>query len=110
MFRRLLLAFAVGCGAVSLAGAADDAKKKKKDPSAELERIYKMLDANSDGKLSADEFKNLPTVHPLPKKDKAAPDLDAVFKKLDADKDMSLSADEFKKLADEVKGRKKKDK
>src|SRR6185437_539541 len=74
--------------------------KKKKKMALDTAAIFKKLDANSDGKLDAPEFKKLFSVQPEPKGKKgkeAGPfDLDFTFKSLDANSDSFLSPDEFK--------------
>lgn len=82
----------------AFANAADDAakgEKKKGDPEA----MFKKMDADSDGKVSLEEFKN----SPMGKKDPAK--AEEMFKKKDANADGSLTADEMK-----AHGGKKKDK
>jgi Ca2+-binding EF-hand superfamily protein len=76
--------------------AADRAAKKK-----DAEQVFKKLDANSDGKVSKDEFGRL--TDRLAKKlgDEKAKEMSSkLFEKLDADKDGSISAEEAKKLQD----------
>lgn len=53
------------------------------------EKIFSRKDANSDGFLSAEEFK-------AGKKDKQLANADKRFKKIDTDADGRLSLDEFK--------------
>ena len=105
----LFVAALSGTLAVSEAGAADDAakaavkkkaaKKKKAEP-LDTAAIFKKLDANSDDKLDAEEFKKLFSVQPEPKGKKGKEvgpfDLDFTFKSLDANGDKFLSAEEFK--------------
>jgi len=88
---------------------AGDAKKKGGD----LEAMFKKLDTNNDGKLSAAEFSKIELKKKkdgqAPKKPgKAAKKIDAIFKKLDTNNDGSLSLDEFKKLNEVKKEIKKK--
>lgn len=90
----LAAAVAILASSVVPASAADKAAKKR-DP----EQIFKKLDANSDGKVSKDEFNRL--ADRLAKKldaDKAKEMATKLFEKLDADKDGSISAEEAKKL------------
>lgn len=98
-------------GLSSTAGAAE--KKKKKPTAFDSAKIFKMLDANDDGKLSSDEFKNV-TTHLPAKKGQAvkAPTADTatIFKKLDVNGDGSLSTDEFKTVLSAVATPKKKKK
>jgi len=76
--------------------------KKKADPEA----LFKKLDANSDGKVTREEFTKITE---LGKKAKTAKPkkLDKLFAKLDTNNDGSLTLDEFKKIT-ELKGKKKK--
>lgn len=76
------------------AAAGDKADKPKRNP----EEAFKKLDANSDGKVSAEEFEAGPAGKKDPAKAKEA------FAKKDKDGDKALSLDEFKG------GGKKKDK
>jgi len=85
----LALSMVLGLGAV-YASAAQKAK-------AEPEELFKRMDKNSDGKLSADEFKGK---RDGDKADKAL----AAFKKMDKDNDGFLTLEEFKAGA----GKKKK--
>jgi Ca2+-binding EF-hand superfamily protein len=95
----LLLSFAAP------AGAADEAKKKKKDAKkgSEATALFEKLDTNKDKKLSKDEFaafKGLKEPKKEPKGLAAA--RDEWFKKLDTNGDGSLSAAEFGKLKDVI--------
>lgn len=80
--------------------AKKKAKNKKKKMALDTAAIFKKLDANSDEKLDAAEFKKLFSVQPEPKGKKGKElgpfDLDFTFKSLDADGDSYLSAQEFK--------------
>lgn len=67
------------------AAAAGKSGKPKKDPA----EVFKKLDTNADGKLSADEFK----ASPAGKKDAAK--AEEMFGKKDKDGDKSLSLEEF---------------
>jgi Ca2+-binding EF-hand superfamily protein len=105
---KLAVALTLVLGLASSAGAAE---KKKKAPVFDADKTFKMLDANNDGKLSPDEFKNV-TTHLPTKKGKAAKapaaDTASVFKKLDANGDGSLSQDEFKTVLSALATKKKK--
>lgn len=85
--RRVLtwcLAMVLGMGlGVSAAVAADE------KPKPDLDKRFKQLDANSDGKLTEAEFLGKRTGD-MAEKAKAQ------FKRLDKDSDGSLSLDEFK--------------
>ena len=83
--------------------AAD--KKKKPEATADLQKLFKTLDANSDNKLSLEEYKNLAVHLPKPKttkknKDKAPspPDFEGTFKTLDKNSDKFLVFSEFEKV------------
>ena len=96
----------VGVAAIALAAVgrvegADDGAKGKRDAGA----MFKRLDANSDGKITPDEFKKLAEAGKGRLKDK--PELlDRMFKRLDANNDGSLSADELKKFGERAKNKK----
>jgi Ca2+-binding EF-hand superfamily protein len=90
----VLSSFTVG------AEAAD--KKKKSESTADTGKLFKTLDANSDNKLSLEEYKNLALHLPKPKmtkknKDKAPspPDFEGTFKTLDKNGDKYLTLEEF---------------
>lgn len=87
---------ALFAAAVLLSGVQAQDTKKKLD----AEAIFKKLDANSDGKLSKDEFLKL--ADNFKNKDKAREKLVAAFEKFDADK-MGLSQDQFRRYLDSVK-------
>ena len=74
-------------------------KKDKRDPAA----MFKRLDADSDGKLTAEEFKKLGDMGGKGNAER----LDQFFKRLDADKDGSLTLEEFKKFTEMRKGKDK---
>jgi len=78
-----LLVLAIGFGVVGMARAAGEKPKKKADPEA----VFKKLDANSDGKVTMEEFC-------AKKKDKEA--AEKQFKAKDKDGDGSLTLEEFK--------------
>jgi len=102
MFTRWVAGVAVGAAMLGAAGPADAAKaaKKKKAEPLDTAALYKKVDADSDGKVTLDEFKKLFTFQAAPKGKKGAPavepDLETVFKSLDANGDKTLSAEEFK--------------
>lgn len=111
------LSLAVILGLAFTVGAADEKKKKKQAP--DLTAVFAKLDANSDKKVTKEEFdafKGLAT--PKPGKEGKEPKGIAEargdwFKKLDANTDNSLTADEFAKVKDAIAARpakKKKDK
>lgn len=74
----------------------------------DAEKLFKLLDANKDGKLAKQEFLKLGAVL----KDKLGPDkaekvgpfLDKMFDKLDAKKQGFLTLDDFKKVAGLLQG------
>jgi Ca2+-binding EF-hand superfamily protein len=98
-----LLSLVLITAAVVSSEAAD--KKKKPDATADLQKLFKTLDANSDNKLSLEEYKNLDAHLPKPKttkknKDKAPspPDFEGTFKTLDKNSDKFLVVSEFEKV------------
>jgi Ca2+-binding EF-hand superfamily protein len=83
--------------ALLLGGAqAQDTTKKRLD----AEAIFKKLDANSDGKLSKDEFLKL--CDNFKNKDRAREKLTSAFEKFDTEK-TGLTQDQFRKYLDSVK-------
>jgi Ca2+-binding EF-hand superfamily protein len=104
----VIVVLALALGLSSTAGAA---QKPKKSAAFDAAKVFKMLDANNDGKLSPDEFKNV-TTHAPAKKGKAvkapAADTATVFKKLDTNNDGALSPDEFKSVLSTLATPKKK--
>jgi Ca2+-binding EF-hand superfamily protein len=97
--------------ALSPAARADDkAEKKNKKKGPDIEAIFKKLDTNNDGKLSAAEFAKAGEELRKKKDGEAAKKPakanrfgEALFAKLDADKNGSLSLDEFRKVIDVMK-------
>jgi hypothetical protein len=93
---------------------AEDEKKKKKADAPDLTAVFAKLDANSDKKVSENEFaafKGLAT--PKPTKDGKEPKKIAGqraewFKTLDTNGDKTLSGEEFAKVKDVVAAAKKK--
>jgi len=93
-----------------VAAGADETKaeKKKKDAlvikqfgkEATPETLFAKLDADKDGKLTAEELKKIGESTKKPEKFKADTVVPMLMEKLDADKDGKLTADEFKKLAE----------
>src|SRR5258708_27771544 len=101
------LAGVLGLSGEGLGGAGDtkDDKAKAK-ANADLEEVFKKLDADADGKLSKDEFKKFPEVAraklkvqgPVlngPLKDAF---IERFFERLDADGDGTITLEEFMKL------------
>lgn len=66
--------------------SAQDAQKKP-DP----EKMFKGLDADKDGKISLDEFKNKKRKKEIP-----AERLEAMYAKMDANSDGSVTMEEYK--------------
>jgi len=66
--------------------APEKAEHKRPDP----ERVFKKLDANTDGSVSLEEFKASPRAQKNPEK------AGEIFKKIDTDSNGSLSLEEFK--------------
>src|SRR5262245_1976097 len=83
-------AFAFVFGLPVPASAADDKASKKAVKKGGPEALFKMLDANGDGKLTLEELKAAPK---LPAKGKEAKKggVEAVFKKLDGNGDGKLT-------------------
>jgi len=104
--------FLILCSAVMLslvwglstetAEAGKGKAKKKNDPEA----MFKKLDANSDGKVTREEFSKLGELGKKAKTIKAKK-LDKMFAQLDTKNQGYLSLEEFKKIS-EVQGKKKK--
>jgi Ca2+-binding EF-hand superfamily protein len=95
--KKFLAAFAMLAAFIVVAGelGADDKQAEAKQPgkfAADPEAIFKLMDANKDGKVTKEEFK------------KAADQFgqgglaDQIFTQLDTNKDDSLSLDEAKKF------------
>lgn len=86
--KKILTILAVLAVSASFATAAEGDKKegKKRDPEA----MFKRIDADSDGKVTAEELKNSPM-------GKRNPDrVDEMFKKGDKNSDGSMDLEEFK--------------
>jgi Ca2+-binding EF-hand superfamily protein len=101
MFHKVILAVVVGAFVLSGSVRADDAAKKKKAAVTPAAEAFKKLDANNDGKLTQEEFKNIATVVTIPKAKKGAAAFDAAaaFKKLDKNEDGKLTAEEYAGVA-----------
>jgi hypothetical protein len=101
MVRLFLLAGVVGVLFAGGVRADDEAKTKgkKKARQASPDVVFKRLDGDNDGKVSAEEFKNVGAAAQGKLKDR--PELaDRFFKRLDADGDGYLSKHEFKKMSE----------
>ena len=101
MFKTTMAAATLAALVLGLASTADAADKKKKNAAPATDVIFARLDANSDGKLTMEEFKNVLTemqAGAKAKKPAGLVDLEQVFKKLDTNNDKSLSAAEFKNV------------
>lgn len=81
-----------------LTAAASQAQDAKQTPKLDPEKLFPKLDANSDGKVTKDEFKKLTEIGQGRLKGRAEL-LDKVFERLDANADGALSKDEFTKFA-----------
>lgn len=98
-----LASFAVLVLTLSLGiSSAEEKKGTKGESKTDTGKQYAKLDADSDGKVTAEEFAFLPNVMKDAKRSSNA-QLAAVFAKLDKNKDKSISAEEFKKVTDFVK-------
>ena len=94
-------------------GANVEVAEKKKPANSAIKHaeLFKKLDANSDGKVSFEEFRKLPDFLPKPKKEKGTkghPELEKVFKHLDKNSDGVLSLEEFKEFGKQAAAKKKK--
>jgi hypothetical protein len=100
--------FALLLSLTAPAGAADEAKKKKKDAKKgpDATALFAKLDTNKDKKLSKEEFAAFKGLKEPKKEGKEPKGLasarDEWFKKLDTNGDGSLSAEEFGKIKDVV--------
>src|SRR3954470_14789220 len=100
--------FALLLSLTAPAGAADEAKKKKKDAKKgpEATALFEKLDTNKDKRISKDEFAAFKGLKEPKKEGKEPKGLSAArdewFKQLDANGDGVLSAEEFKKLKDVI--------
>jgi hypothetical protein len=113
MFRSWMLVIGL-CAVVGLSGdrLGFAAPQKGKAKAADLEELFKKLDADNDGKLSKDEFKKIGDAAGQKVQIKNSPFggairdaiIEKLFEKLDADSDGMLTMDEFKKLPDVVNG------
>ena len=103
---RVFLALALAVGLSASAYAA-----KPKTPKPTPEEVFKALDANSDGKVTLEEFE-APIKKKLDGQDEkklkaALKKAQKRFEQIDADKDGSLTLDEFKNAPPETKPKKK---
>lgn len=83
--------------ALLLAAAASQAQDAKQTPKLDPDKVFAKLDANSDGKVTKEEFKKLSEIGQGQLKGRAEL-LDKVFDKLDANANGALSKDEFTKF------------
>jgi Ca2+-binding EF-hand superfamily protein len=108
---RTLSLFAL-LAAFTLGARADDENQKKRSLIGDPEEMFKKMDANSDGKVTKDEFKKgfeklaekLPKL--ADKKDRLDQFVARIFGMIDIDSNESLSKEEFKKLSEFRKGKK----
>lgn len=85
------------CAVVVVSVHAED--KKKADEKPDTDKMFTKLDADTDGKVTAEEFAFLPNVMKDAKRAKNT-ELTAAFAKLDKNKDKKLTAEEFKKVGE----------
>lgn len=92
MVRKVIVAIVVmSLGFAASAGAAEGKGKKGDDKksAARVEKAFKKIDSNGDGKVSLDEFKTA--------RKSAKPErLEAAFKRFDTDNSGELSFEEFR--------------
>ena len=102
MKRPILGSMVFAFGWAWIAGAADEKKDAKKADTTVLDKQFAKLDADSDGKVTAEEFAFLPNVNRDARRANNA-QLVAIFSKLDKNKDKSISEEEYRKITDFVK-------
>ena len=93
-----MLCLTIAMGLLLGSAGAQEAQK------VDVDAIFKKLDANSDGKLSKDEFLKL--ANRFKDKEKAREKLTMAFDKIDP-KNEGLSKDQFRKYLDMVSMKKK---
>ena len=89
-----LAVLAFGLFAYSQTASAQDGQKKP-DP----EKMFKGLDANKDGVISLEEFKNKKRKNEIP-----ADRLEKMYSRMDADSDGSVTMKEFRMNLEKGKG------